>query len=71
MRARTPSLPGFFRHARRAGAPVPLALVMCSIGLIARLGLAASVDPTLERLLGRRPRDVADFARDYAAAWAR
>ncbi|PAX07533.1 NmrA family NAD(P)-binding protein [Sphingomonas lenta] len=68
--ARTPSLPGFFRHARRVGAPVPLALIMTSIGLIARLGLAAGVDPTLERLLARRPRDIRDFARAYSAAWA-
>lgn len=68
--ARAPSLPGFFRYARRNGAPVPLALIMTSIGLIARLGLARSIDSTLERLLGRPPRTIADFARDYSAAWA-
>lgn len=71
VRTRTPSLPGFFRYARRRGAPTPLALVMTSIGLIARLGLAAGVDPTLPRLLGRPARGVGDFARDYSAAWAR
>lgn len=65
IRAETPSLPGFYRHARRAGAPRPLALVMTSIGLIARLRLADGVDPPLSE----RPRTIHDFARDHAEVW--
>lgn len=66
-----PSLLAFLWHARRAGASWPLAAVMTGIGLVARSGLAQSVDPTLPMLLGRKPRTFGEFAHDYAAAWAR
>jgi uncharacterized protein YbjT (DUF2867 family) len=66
-----PSLPGFILHARRQGAALPLALVMASIGLVARLGYAKGVDPELERLLGRAPRSFASFAADYQDVWIR
>lgn len=68
--ASTPSPFGFFRHVRRAGAPVPLAVVMTSIGLVARLGLAKEVDPDLAQLIGTRPRTINDFACDHAETWA-
>ena len=66
-----PSLLSFFSHARGAGASWPLAAVMTGIGLVARSGLARSVDATLPMLLGRAPRTSAQFAHDYAAAWVR
>jgi uncharacterized protein YbjT (DUF2867 family) len=50
-----PSLPGFIRHALGRGTPAPLAAVMTSIGLVARLGLARGVDPGVAQLLGRAP----------------
>lgn len=70
IRAETPSLPRFLVHARRTGAPVPLAIVMTSIGLVARLGLADGSDPDLRGLIGRTPLSIADFARDYREVWA-
>lgn len=66
--AETPSLPGFFRHARRAGAPLPLAAVMTSIGLVARLGVSKGIDPELPRLIGRPARSIDDFAREEREA---
>ena len=66
-----PSLLAFLSHARRAWASWPLAAVMTGIGLVARSGLARSVDPTLPMLLGRAPRTFSEFARDYRAIWVR
>lgn len=70
VRNREPSLPRFFVHAVRGGAPAPLALVMTSIGLIARLGYAAGVDPGVEEVLGRAPRSFAEFASEFSHRWA-
>ena len=44
---------------------------MTGLYTVQRLGLAAAVDPTLARLLGRRPGDLATFIDDHAAAWQR
>lgn len=63
------SLARFLAERVRAGAPTPLALVMAAIYTVQRAGLAAEVTDDLPRLLGRPGRDVATFARDYAAAW--
>ena len=70
VRYARPSLVGFFRHARRAGAPAPLAAIMTSIGVVARLGYAKGVDPDLFRLLGRTPRSLTQFVRDHRAVWS-
>ena len=64
-----PSLIGFFRHARAAGAPAGLAAVMASIGIVARLGYARGVDSDLPRILDRPARSFAEFARDYRESW--
>jgi uncharacterized protein YbjT (DUF2867 family) len=64
-----PSLARFIRHARREGAPTPLALVMASIGLVARLGYARGIDPDLARVLGRLAGDFAGFVRDHRSIW--
>lgn len=69
VRYRPVSVPRFVRERRRAGAPLALALVMSGIYTVQRLGLAAEVTPDLPRLLGRPPRDLATFVRDYAQAW--
>ena len=70
VRYMRPSIPAFLSHARRSGAGWPLAIVMTGIGLVARSGLARSVDPTLTKLLGCEPRKFETFVRDYAATWA-
>ena len=69
VRYMRPSIPAFLSHARRSGASWPLAIVMIGIGLVARSGLARSVDPTLAKLLGCEPRTFEAFVRDYAATW--
>ncbi len=69
VRNRQPSLPGFIAYARRRGAPWPLALVMTSIGLIARLGYARGIDPTVQEALGRPPRGFEQFAGGYRDRW--
>lgn len=69
VEARAPSLLGFALHARRAGTRLPLALIMTSIGLVARLGYAKGVDPDLARLIGRPATPFDRFADDYRAAW--
>ncbi|CAA9512953.1 MAG: hypothetical protein AVDCRST_MAG39-2140 [uncultured Sphingomonadaceae bacterium] len=64
------SVPGFVREVRALGNPLPLALIMTSIALIARFGLAAEVDPTLPQLLGKPARGFDAFARDYSHIWS-
>jgi hypothetical protein len=47
-----------------------LVLVMAGIYLTARLGLAARTTLDVERLLGRPPTTVRQFAEDYRSVWA-
>ncbi len=65
------SMLGFYREARRRGTARPLAAVMTGIGLVARTGLARSVDPTLAKLLGRKATSFERFVRGRASVWAR
>jgi uncharacterized protein YbjT (DUF2867 family) len=66
---RDPGLASFLRHARAAGRPLPMALVMSTVYSIARLGLAEKVEDALPRLLGRRATTFAGFAVDHARTW--
>jgi nucleoside-diphosphate-sugar epimerase len=59
----------FARHMRRRGYSRRFILVMVAIYSTARLGLAATVTPDTARLLGRQPRSVRAFTRDYRACW--
>jgi uncharacterized protein YbjT (DUF2867 family) len=62
-----------FRRYRRellaAGADPVYVRVQLGIHLVARLGLAGRITPTLRELLGRPPGTFAAFVGDYAAAW--
>ncbi|MCU0627416.1 MAG: NmrA family NAD(P)-binding protein [Gemmatimonadaceae bacterium] len=60
----------FYRRRRAMGEPRALVGVMCALYTATRLGLADRCTPDLERLLGRAPRTLAEFARDNAAAFA-
>lgn len=53
----------------RAGAPLPLTLVMGAVYTVQRLGLAQEVTPDLANLIRRRPTDFASFARDHRDRW--
>lgn len=71
VRYMRPSIPAFLSHVRRSGTSWPLAILMTGIGLVARSGLARSVDPTLVQLLGREPYPFKALVYDYAATWSR
>lgn len=60
-----------WRRSRALRRPPGLALAMLVLYTTARLGLAAHLSPELEQVLGRRPRDLRQFAEDSAGAWAR
>ena len=66
IRYRSPSVPAFVARRRELGDPLPFALLMVAIYGTARLGLAGRATDTVERLLGRPPRDLRTFAEDYA-----
>jgi uncharacterized protein YbjT (DUF2867 family) len=66
------SVPGYVRHLRRdRGLPWSRILVQTVLHTALRFGLERRVDPTLERVLGRRPRTVADTVRDHRRLWER
>jgi hypothetical protein len=55
----------------RLGQPAPLIDATLAIAAYQRDGgPTALVSPTVERLLGRPPRTIADFVRDYAARFS-
>ena len=60
---------GYARHLMRGGAPLAQALVQTVLHMGLRFGQAEAVDPTLARLIGRRPRTVLDYIRDHSALW--
>lgn len=64
------SILGYLRHLGRQGLPVPQRLVQTILHAGLRRGDAAEVDPTIERLLGRPPRDLADYIADHSELWA-
>lgn len=59
----------FWRRHRDRGTPAAFVMVMLGLYTVARLGLAGSVTPDLERLLGRPPTTLRDFVADHADAW--
>ena len=62
---------GYVRHLRRAGLPWGQVLVQTVLHVGLRFGQAEAVDGTLERLLGRRPRDVVRYIQDHRDLWIR
>ncbi len=63
------SVPGYLRHLWRAGLPAGHVVVQTILHVGLRHGQAETVDPTLERLLGHRPRDVERYIRDHPDLW--
>lgn len=68
---RRASVVGYLRHLRRRGLPWTQVLVQCALHVGLRFGQAEGVDPTLEKLLGRPPRSMAEFIADHRALWNR
>lgn len=65
------SILGYVRHLRRRGMPWAQVGVQAVLHAGLRFGQAERVDPTLERLLGRRPRTVRAYVQDHRAIWER
>lgn len=70
IRYRAASVLGYLRHVRAEGAPWAQALVQTLLHVGLRFGNAETVDPALERLLGRPPRSFRDYAKDHRALFA-
>ncbi|MFW5876263.1 MAG: SDR family oxidoreductase [Myxococcota bacterium] len=63
------SVLGYVRHLRRRGLPWGQAAVQAILHVGLRFGQAATVDPTLEALLGRPGRTLRQYVQDHAALW--
>lgn len=63
------SIPQFIKRFQLRGYPLSFILVMISIYTTARLGLAGTITPDTERLLGRPPITMRQFVQDYRACW--
>ncbi|MDO8105644.1 hypothetical protein Q6348_00340 [Isoptericola sp. b441] len=57
-------------HLRRTGLPLAQVAVQTVLHVGLRRGQADHVDPTLERLLGRPGRTVAEYVHDHRGRWA-
>lgn len=60
---------GYVYHLLNSGHPLAQALVQTVLHVGIRFGQAAHVDPTLARLLDRKPLTMAEYVRDYRHAW--
>lgn len=60
---------GYARHLRRQRLPASLILVQTLLHTGLRWGQAESVDPTMERLLGRAGRTLEQYVRDHRSTW--
>lgn len=63
------SLWKFWRFHRAKGVNASFIVVMMGIYTTARLGLAGTITPTLQDLLGRAPITMKQFVHDYRAMW--
>jgi uncharacterized protein YbjT (DUF2867 family) len=63
------SLLGYVRHLSRRGLPRGAILVQTILHFLLRFGQGATVDMTLERLLGRPGRGVREYITDHAHLW--
>lgn len=63
------SIPSYFFHLRRRGLPFGQVLVQTILHVGLRFGQAETVDRTLERLLGHRPRTLQEYVRDHRGLW--
>ena len=65
-----PSPLAFGLHLKKQGAPLAQILVMEALYTFAKLGLAGNLTGEVQRILGRVPITLEQFARDEAAAWS-
>lgn len=70
IRYESASLAGYVRHLHLRGLPLAQIAVQTVLHVGLRFGQVEKIDPTLERLLGRRPRTLATYVRESASLWA-
>lgn len=70
IRYESASIAGYVRHLHAQGLPLAQIAVQTVLHVGLRFGETAKIDPTLERLLGRRPRTLATYVRESAELWA-
>jgi uncharacterized protein YbjT (DUF2867 family) len=63
------SIAGYAFHLRARGMPWGQVAVQTVLHAGLRLGQAERVDPTLERLLGHRPRALREYVQDHLVVW--
>ena len=61
---------GYLSHLRRRGLPVPLVAVQTILHTGLRRGQGEAVDPTMAGLLGRAPRNLAQYVHDHRSTWS-
>ena len=71
IRYEAASIVGYMLHLRGRGMPWTQVAVQTLLHAGLRFGQAERVDPTLERLLGHRPRSLEDYFRDHRNLWER
>jgi uncharacterized protein YbjT (DUF2867 family) len=71
IRYESASIAGYVRHLHLRGLPLAQIAVQTVLHVGLRFGQSEKIDPTLERLLGRRPRTLATYVRESAQLWAR
>ncbi len=67
---RAASVLGYARHLRRRGLPLAQILVQTLLHTGLRRGQAEAVDPTMQRLLGRPGRTLAQYVADHCSTWS-
>ncbi len=70
IRYEAASLAGYVRHLHLSGLPLAQIAVQTVLHVGLRFGHLEKIDPTLERLLGRRPRTLATYVRESAELWS-
>lgn len=63
------SIAGYVRHLHVRGLSLAQIAVQTVLHVGLRFGQSEQIDPTLERLLGRRPRTLATYVRESAELW--
>jgi uncharacterized protein YbjT (DUF2867 family) len=69
IRYEAASIAGYVRHLHLRGLPLAQIAVQTVLHVGLRFGQSEKIDPTLERLLGRRPRTLATYVRESADLW--
>ena len=69
IRYESASIAGYVRHLHLQGLPLAQIAVQTVLHVGLRFGQSEKIDPTLERMLGRRPRTLATYVRESAELW--